>query len=200
MVQRAGLSIRQEPKPAVFIDRDGTVNKERSTYVRSVDELEIFADAALALKPLAERTIPLIMVSNQAGLGKGLFTDEALQAIEDAIQSELQKEGVSLTAAYYCRHTAEMNCACRKPKGGLILQAAQDLGLDLSVSFMVGDNARDMAAGRAAGVKTVFVPTGLHPEVERAKLGDITDYQASDLADAVRWILQQLDLMLSSMA
>ncbi|MCC6483905.1 MAG: HAD family hydrolase [Armatimonadetes bacterium] len=178
---------------AVFLDRDGTLNVERASYVRTVEELEMLPGAARALKPLAQRKVPLVIISNQAGVGKGLMAEADLQAIEAAVRKELAAEGVHLTAAYYCRHTDEMACECRKPKPGLITAAARELNIDVDCSFMVGDNWRDMAAGRGAGARTVFLPTGLHPKEQRERTADMADYFAEDLTDAVRWICEQMD-------
>lgn len=181
------------PARAVFIDRDGTVNREISTYVRTPEQLEVFPHAAEALRPLSLRGIPIFIASNQAGVGKGLMSDADLQAIERKLRGILREGGVEIAGGYYCRHTDDMNCECRKPKGGLLRIAAADHGLDLAKSFMVGDSWRDMAAGKSAGVRTVFVPTGIDPEQQRARLDSRADYEAADLFDAVRWICEQLD-------
>ncbi len=170
---------------AVFIDRDGTVNVEIATYVRSPEELVVFPHAAEALKPLIHHNIPIIIVSNQAGIAKGLMTNDDLLAIEDKLRQTLLAGGIMLTGAYYCRHTDEANCACRKPKGGLLKMAAQE--------HMIGDSWRDMAAGRDAGVQTVFVPTGINPEEQRRRMGNMADYQSANLSDAVRWICGRLE-------
>ena len=181
------------PVGAVFIDRDGTVNRELSSYVRSPAQLEIFPYSADALKPLAERDIPVIIVSNQAGVGKGLMTEEDLLAIEARLRAALGAAGVTIHAAYYCRHTDAMCCPCRKPKGGLLRLAAKELHIDLANSYMIGDSWRDMAAGRDAGVTTVFVPTGINPEEQARRAGNMADYRAASLADAVSWICHKRD-------
>lgn len=178
---------------AVFLDRDGTLNIQLPSYVLNPGELDVFPYAGPALKPLAERGIPLVLISNQAGVAKGLMSQQDLEDVERKLKAALESEGVTLAGAYYCLHTDEMRCRCRKPKPGLFLQAAEEMSLDLERSFMVGDAARDMQAGRAAGLTTVFVPTGLDPEGETAKLGDAADYVAADLADAVQWICRRID-------
>lgn len=180
-------------QPAVFLDRDGTLNRELSSYVRSAAELEVFDYAGPALVPLVQRGIPLVLISNQQGVGKGLMSESDLHQIENKLAHVLSGYGVYLTAAYYCLHLDSENCPCRKPKGGLITKAADDLGLDLPSSFMVGDNWRDMAAGKAAGVQTVFLPTGLRPEDQWQQGESYTDYRAKGLQDAVSWICQKLD-------
>ncbi len=178
---------------AVFLDRDGTLNREIRSYVRRPEELEVFPWAGRALAKLAEKGIPLFLASNQAGVGKGLMSSADLDAVDARLRRELAGQGVSLAASYYCPHTDEDACDCRKPKPGLLLRGASEHGLDLSRSFMVGDSWRDMAAGRAAGARTVFVPTGLEPEVQRSRVGDLADYCAEDLEDAVRWICERMD-------
>lgn len=175
------------------MDRDGVLNVELPTYVRSADQLQLFPEAPGALAPLAERSIPLILISNQAGVGKGLMSREDLDAIEQKLRGFLSANGIALEAAYYCTHTDQMACDCRKPLPGMILRAAREHGIDLSSSFMVGDSWRDMACGRAAGVRTVFVPTGINPRAQVSRIGDTADYLADSLADAVRWICQRLD-------
>lgn len=177
----------------MFIDRDGTVNREISTYVRSPEQLEVFPHAAEALRPLSLRSIPIFIASNQAGVGKGFMSEDDLMAIERRLRDALREGGVDIEAGYYCRHTDEMNCDCRKPKGGLLRMAATEHGLDLARSFMIGDSWRDMAAGKSAGVRTVFVPTGINPEEQRERLDGRADYEAADLFDAVRWICEQMD-------
>lgn len=178
---------------AVFLDRDGTLNREIASYVRSPEELDVFPWAGRALAPLVRRGVPLFLASNQAGVGKGLMTLGDLQAVDAKLREELERQGVRLEQSYYCTHTDEQGCDCRKPKGGLLLRAAREHGLDLSRSFMVGDSWRDMAAGRAAGARTVFVPTGIDPRGQLSRVGDLADYRASDLEDAVRWICERMD-------
>ena len=185
--------MRSGLRPAVFLDRDGTLNRELAGYVRGPEELQVFPCAGRALALLVQRGVPLFLASNQAGVGKGLMTQADLDAVDARLRQELERQGVRLEQSYYCTHTEEQGCDCRKPKPGLLLRAARDHGLDLSRSFMVGDSWRDMAAGRAAGARTVFVPTGIDPAGQSGRVGDLADYLASDLEDAVRWICERMD-------
>jgi histidinol-phosphate phosphatase family protein len=178
---------------AVFIDRDGVLNVELATYVRSPEQLQMFPDAPRDLLPLALRGIPLIIISNQAGVGKGLMSADDLRAIDGKLREFLSAGGVDLTDACYCTHTDEMACDCRKPLPGMILRASEKHGIDRASSFMIGDSWRDMACGKAAGVRTVFVPTGINPGEQLRRIAGDADYESTGLADAVRWICEKLD-------
>lgn len=169
---------------AVFLDRDGVLNRAllrdgRSCPPRSLDELELLPGVTEALRLLAEAGFLRIVVTNQPDVVRGGHSRAAIDAINDALAGRLPLDGV-LT----CFHDDEDGCSCRKPKPGLLLQAAAAHDIDLSHSFMVGDRGVDVAAGRAAGC-TTFLVEG-HPVPN----GDVRpDHRVRDLLEAARRIL-----------
>ena len=146
-------------EPAVFFDRDGTVIEDVG-YPRDPEGVRPLAGAAEALAELRSAGFRLVVVSNQSGIGRGLIAPEEAERVHERFVAELAACGVSLDAARYCPHAPEDGCDCRKPAPGLILAAAEELGLDLSRSFVVGDRESDVEAGRAAGCATILLGTG----------------------------------------
>jgi D-glycero-D-manno-heptose 1,7-bisphosphate phosphatase len=146
-------------RAAAFLDRDGTLNErpEPHHWVTDMSEFRILPGTVEGLTRIARCNLALVVVSNQRGLTRGAVTQELLRATEAAIQRELAPHGVRIDGFYYCPHEVEANCECRKPKPGLLLRAAEDLGLDLSASWMIGDSQTDIQAGRAAGCKTLLL-------------------------------------------
>ena len=179
-------------RQAVFLDRDGVLNYNRSDYVKSAEEWVAIPGAAEAVATLKRAGWTVVIISNQSGLGRGRFDQAALDAITAQLRAALAAAGGAVDAIYYCPHTPSDGCDCRKPAPGLVLRAARDHAIDLAGSYFVGDSAGDIECGRAVGVRTVLVETGLaeqrpDPAVVRP------DYVARDLGDAVAWILQQAD-------
>jgi D-glycero-D-manno-heptose 1,7-bisphosphate phosphatase len=140
---------------AIFLDRDGTIIRDAHFLARP-DQIELMPGAVEGLRALSGAGFRLIVVSNQSGIARGYFKVEDLQAVERALDALLRREGVIIDAWYYCPHLDE-GCDCRKPRPGMLLRAARDLGVDLGASYMVGDGERDVEAGRAAGVKRAFL-------------------------------------------
>src|SRR2546428_11563418 len=154
------------PRPAVFMDRDGTLTEEVG-YVSHPRRLRILPRSAEAIRRLNEVGIAAVVVTNQAGIARGYFSHEVLAAANAALVSQLKAEGASLDGIYVCPHHPtegeapyRMVCDCRKPKPGLLLRAATELGLDLGLSTLVGDKASDLAAARAFGGRAVLVLPG----------------------------------------
>jgi D-glycero-D-manno-heptose 1,7-bisphosphate phosphatase len=146
--------------PAVFLDRDGTINVRPAEhcYVTDVDELEVLPGAVAAIALLQRIGRRVVVVSNQQGVARGVVSAETLRAIEERINAALLAEGAEPIAEWrYCPHRAEDGCDCRKPRPGLLLAAAEDLGLDLPSAWMIGDSLSDVAAGAAAGTHTALV-------------------------------------------
>jgi D-glycero-D-manno-heptose 1,7-bisphosphate phosphatase len=147
--------------PALFIDRDGVIIENRDQYVRSWDDVAFFPGAPQALAHAAALGWRLVIVTNQAGIGKGLIPLATAQEINRRLVNALGEAGASIDGVYLCPHTTADHCACRKPKPGMILQAADELALDLSRSAMIGDALSDVQAGQAAGLpRQVLVATG----------------------------------------
>lgn len=144
--------------PAIFVDRDGVINRRRpGDYVLDWSQF-IFVDGIRSvLKRLSSLGLPIIIISNQAAVGKGLLSVQGLERITSQLQTILLADQVPLLAAYYCPHRAEEDCICRKPKPGLLLRAAEDYEIDLARSVFIGDSATDVEAARAAGCKPVLL-------------------------------------------
>jgi histidinol-phosphate phosphatase family protein len=176
---------------AVFLDRDDTIIADMEFSIARA-RLRPLPGAAAALRRLQEAGYLLIIVTNQSGLARGLFSEEALRGFHEHFLRRLQKSGVRFAGLYYCPHyvggkVAEyaIACDCRKPKPGLLLRAARELGLDLKQSWMVGDRPADVGAGRAAGCRTIRVGNG-----EWAESDPRADFEAPDLAGAAEIILE----------
>lgn len=146
---------------AVFLDRDGTLNKDVG-YVHRKEDWQWLPGVAEALKRLRAVGYVLVVVSNQSGIARGMYDREALRLLEEWVNAELSAKNAAIDAWYYCPHLPEItgHCECRKPEPGLLLQAARDLELDLANSWMIGDRVRDVQAGIAAGCQSIL----LHPE------------------------------------
>ena len=153
-------SISKDMK-AVFLDRDGVINElvyhQEQGVIDSpftVEQFRLLPGVGEAIKKLCETGYKVILVSNQPGIAKGILSEETFEEIRKKMQEELAKEGAYLDGEYYCLHHPEAkveklkaNCECRKPKPGLLLQAAQDMDIDVSQSWMIGDNLADVKAG-----------------------------------------------------
>lgn len=142
-------------RAAAFLDRDGILNARPAPHdcVRDVAELELLPGVGEAVRTLVDSGYEVVVVSNQRGVARGLVTLETLHAIEERLRREARRP----IGFYYCTHDEHEGCDCRKPKPGLLLQAARELGLDLARSTMIGDSESDVGAGRAAGARTIRV-------------------------------------------
>jgi D-glycero-D-manno-heptose 1,7-bisphosphate phosphatase len=151
---------------AVFIDRDGTISEEVG-YVNHVSRYRVFPFAARAVRALNEAGWLAVLVTNQAGVARGYFKEELIGQVHNMLAAELERGGARLDAVYYCPHHPSvgeppyrLDCDCRKPRPGLILRAAEELGLDPARCWMVGDRHSDVELARNAGVRPAFVLTG----------------------------------------
>lgn len=143
---------------AVFIDRDGVLNKRiLNNYVTTVDELEWCPLALKSLRTLSVFNYNVFIITNQSAIGKKVLTLMELDRIHKKMIDEAKKSHAVINQIYYCPHLVEDNCDCRKPKGGMLLQAALEFGIDLTHSFMIGDSYTDIQAGKSIGAKTILV-------------------------------------------
>ena len=142
---------------AVFLDRDGVINKERKNYVKNLEEFEIFNGVSKAIKILKEKNFLVIIITNQSAINRNLLTKDKLDEIHNHLQEILKKDNTSFDAIYYCPHKPEENCDCRKPKPGLLLRAAKDHKIDLKNSFFIGDSITDIEAANAAGCNGILL-------------------------------------------
>jgi len=153
---------------AIFLDRDGVINQKlpENCYVSEVSQFELLPDVPEALAKLKSLGFLLVLTTNQRGIARNFMTSEHLAAVHEFMQRELAKGGAALDALYYCPHERDEGCGCRKPEPGMILSAAGDLSIDLAASYMVGDSASDVAAGRSAGTRTVRIGRGQDEEAD----------------------------------
>src|SRR5206468_12619374 len=156
-------------------------------YCSDPEQVQIFPGVPEALGRLKAAGFKLIIITNQSGIGRGLITMEQYRAVEEKVLRELGPDLIEAT--YLCPDVPGQHSSCRKPAPGMILQAAQEHGIDLSRSFFIGDNEIDAECGRNAGVRTIRVQTGL----QRDMTGSVADWVASDFADAAKIILNHLN-------
>lgn len=148
-----------QPKKVIFLDRDGVINKRppRGEYVRRREEFEFLPGAVEALKLISQKGYRIYLITNQAGIGRGMMSEDDLKSIHQHLEEELKKNKVKISGIYYCPHEMNENCQCRKPKPGLLLQAAKEHNLDLKDTIFIGDDERDFQMGKSVGCKTILV-------------------------------------------
>lgn len=156
----------RELKKAVFIDRDGTINVEKE-YLHRPEEFEFIPGAPEAIRVLGEAGFLVVVVTNQSGVARGYYGEDDVRRLHRHMDELLARAGARVDAYYYCPHHPDsgageyrMECGCRKPLPGMLLQAASELGIDLSESWMIGDKSVDVESGIAAGCSTALVLTG----------------------------------------
>jgi len=187
---------------AVFLDRDGTINEEVG-YLDSLDKLKMIPAAHEAIRLINLSGMKAIVVTNQAGVARGFFTEKFVRQTHEVIQTALLEKKASIDKFYYCPHHPTegtgiylQNCNCRKPSPGMLLQAAHDLDIELGSSYMVGDRYRDVETAKKVGVKGILVKTGYGLEVlqdvdpDVATAGNKPDFVAEDILEAVKWIMK----------
>lgn len=187
-------------RPALFIDRDGTLTEEVG-YVNHPRRLRLLPRSAEAIRRLNAAGIPAIVVTNQAGVARGYFTEEVLHAVNTALVGQLRDAGAHLDGLYVCAHHPTEGsppfravCDCRKPKPGLLHRAAADLDVDLGRSVVVSDKGSDLEVAPAVGARSVLVLTGYglgEWEYRRAQMRVPPDHVADDLLGAVTWAVEQ---------
>jgi D-glycero-D-manno-heptose 1,7-bisphosphate phosphatase len=187
------------PRAAVFIDRDGTLTEEVG-YVNHPRRLRLLPRSGEAVRRLNEAEIAAVVVTNQAGIARGYFSEDMLNAVNASLVAQLKDEGAHLDGIYVCPHHPtegespyRMACDCRKPSPGLLLRAATELGLDLGGSTLVGDKPSDLVAAGAVGARAVLVLTGYglgEWEYRRDAFPLKPDHVAQDLLDAVEWVIE----------
>jgi D,D-heptose 1,7-bisphosphate phosphatase len=202
---------------AVFLDRDGTINEEVG-YLDSLEKLRIYPEAFDAIRLINQSGMKAVVISNQSGVARGYFDEAFVETVHARIQALLKERRARIDRFYYCPHhptegmgAYRMACACRKPEAGMLIRAAQEMGIDLARSYMVGDMPKDIEAAAKAGAKGILVQIGklgtaplfcrrkigalspFSPSLERRKTFDSSvrpDYIARDILDAVTWIMK----------
>ncbi|MGA1846463.1 D-glycero-alpha-D-manno-heptose-1,7-bisphosphate 7-phosphatase [Deferribacter abyssi] len=189
-----------EKKPVVFIDRDGTINKEAG-YINHPDNFEVYPFVSQAMRLLNINNILAVVVTNQAGIARGYYSIETMHVLHEKMYYILNKNGAKIDALYYCPHHPSskikeyaINCSCRKPKTGMINMALRDLLIDKEKMYVIGDKLSDIELGWNANCKTILVLTG-YGKGELAKLKNydkMPNYICENLLDAVLYVIDDL--------
>lgn len=184
--------------PTVFLDRDGTLIEEVG-YLSHLDRIALYPWSIESVKLLNRAGFKVVVVTNQAGVARGLFDEDFIDEAHRFLDQKFGDGGAMIDKFYYCPHHPEASveayrceCDCRKPKAGMLWKAAQELQLELSHSFVIGDRLSDLRLGPAVGAKSVLVRTGYGETTARELTDDVeVDYTAPELMTAVAWILRQ---------
>ena len=181
----------RRPRSAVFLDRDGVINENRSDYVRSTEQLHIFPATLPALARLAQSEHAIVIVTNQSAIGRGLVSAETVAQSNHYLLERIHAAGCRIDALYLCPHAPDDACECRKPRPGLLLQAGSELQLDLTRSWLIGDAISDLQAAIASGVRPILVGTGRGKEasLQLASEGLANISFLPDLVEAVEHVL-----------
>ena len=175
------------------MDRDGTINEEVG-YLSRINQLKIFSSTFAAIRMINESGMKAVVITNQSGVARGFFDEDFVTTVHARISEMLQEKGAFIDRFYYCPHhptegngVYKINCGCRKPEPGMFLKAAEEMDINLSSSYMIGDMPKDMQAARSAGVKGILVRTEYEGNIISA---GTPVYIAQDILDAVRWIMR----------
>lgn len=179
--------------PAIFLDRDGTLNVDHG-YVHEIDNFQFIDGAIEALQELKKMGFALVVVTNQSGIARGMFTEDQFMTLTEWMDWSLADRDVDLDGIYFCPHHPEgsveayrQQCDCRKPQPGMLLSAQEELDIDMASSYIVGDKVEDMLAGQAAGVGTkVLVRTGKPVTAEGEAAADWVINSLAELAERIK--------------
>lgn len=180
--------------PAVFLDRDGVLIENRAEYVREWSQVLVYPKTYFSLKSIQNAGYKIVIVTNQSAVGRGLITLQTAHAINQRLVGLIRDNGGRVDGVYLCPHQPEDDCECRKPKPGMLLQAARELSLDLSRSWLVGDAWSDVLAGQAASLRgEILVKTGRGlDQLNLPKPAGVRScYIADDLSDAAQIIVSK---------
>lgn len=178
---------------AVFVDRDGTICFDKH-YLSDPDGLELIPTVAEGIRRMNEAKIPVILVTNQSGIGRGYFTEETLVEIHARLKEMLKERSAKVDDIFYCPHLPNSGCACRKPEPGMLLQAKKKHGFDLSISFVIGDRMMDMEMAHRVKAIGILVPEpgdqyNVDCEIRASK--EKPDFRTKTFLEAVDWILSR---------
>jgi D-glycero-D-manno-heptose 1,7-bisphosphate phosphatase len=186
------------PNIGVFIDRDGTISEEVG-YVNHVSRYQVYPWTAEAIRNFNEAAVRAIVVTNQAGVARGYFTEELVKQVHEKLVAEMARAGARFDAIYYCPHHPSVgeppyrqSCNCRKPKTGMLERAAAEFGIDVSQSFVIGDRYGDIELAHNAGARSIFVLSGYglgEYEYQRHSWKHQPEWIAKDLLEASRLVL-----------
>lgn len=181
----------KKQRKAIFLDRDGVINKEKG-YITSWADFELLPNTLKALQLIQQSEYLSIVITNQSGIAKGLYTEAELMHIHEQLNRQLSEAAVEIDAFYFCPHHVDgiikeytKVCDCKKPNNGLILKAAQDYNINLEASYLIGDSERDVFAGNQSGCTTFGVKTGHGATTQHQQ----ADFVVKDILEAVQTIL-----------
>jgi len=175
----------------IFLDRDGVINKYPGDklYVTSLRKFKFLPRAKKAIVLLSKNGFKIFVVSNQAGVGKGTYSQKTLDAITVKMLVDIEKAGGRIDQVYYCTHRKETGCLCRKPKPGLLKQASREFKFNLKNSYFIGDTMRDIFTARAAGCKSILVLTGKEKLANQKNWEVKPDLVFKDLLEAAKFLI-----------
>jgi D-glycero-D-manno-heptose 1,7-bisphosphate phosphatase len=176
------MTAAPEQRPAVFIDRDGTIMQDVN-YCSDPAQVEIFPGTSAALQRIKAAGFKIVVITNQSGIGRGYFSEQQYRAVEAEVDRQLGSGIVD--ASYFCPHAPNAGCECRKPSPALILQAALEHDLDLSRSYMIGDKAIDAECGRNAGIRTILVQSGQERHESASAAADCIAHDLNEAAEII---------------
>ncbi len=186
-------------KAPVFLDRDGTINQDVG-YIHDSDQFELIPGSAEAIRALNAQGFPVVVISNQAGIAKGIIKEDRMPELHEAFLHMLDKEGAKIDGFYYCPHHPEGTvanyrcvCSCRKPEPGLLQKASHELHLDLPRSYVVGDKISDIQLAHNVGAVAIMVLTGHGLNEQNSYPEGIAPphFTCKNLLEAVQWIIKQ---------
>ncbi len=180
---------RKPPKmsPAIFLDRDGTINKEIG-YLSDPEDFEFLPNALTGMKKFRDMGYRLVIVTNQGGIGLGYFTKNDFYRVNKKMLTEVSRAGILIDKIYFCPHSLAEDCPCRKPKTALVMRAKEELNIDLKNSFFIGDSPWDIETGRNSGMRTIWIRNNrtADPETWEVK----PDFMVNDLLEAAELVLR----------
>jgi D-glycero-D-manno-heptose 1,7-bisphosphate phosphatase len=179
-------------QPGLFLDRDGVIIEHRANYVRSWEEVVIYPQALRALANVCHSPLRVVIITNQSAIGRGLISADLSAEINRRLLHEIEAAGGRVDGIFICPHRPEEGCDCRKPRPGLIFQAAQTFNIDLPTSTLIGDNLSDLQAGLAAHISTLaLVQTGLGKEqIQAPRPEGLNEFQIfADLEEALSHLI-----------
>jgi D-glycero-D-manno-heptose 1,7-bisphosphate phosphatase len=182
------------PCKTIFLDRDGVINMDASNYIKSWAEFDFIPGSLDAIGRLTKKGFSIIIITNQSIINRQMVPLSVLEEIHDNLRQAVSDSGGRIADIFFCPHRPDEGCSCRKPKPGLILAARDRYDIILTQSVMVGDSAKDIRAGKAAGCgQTVLVKTGNGKNAIKAleETGQSPDHVAADLNHATRWIIHR---------
>jgi len=191
MIQNHEIA-KQQLSKVVFLDRDGVINRDSPDYIKSWSEFEFLPGSLDALKRLTQKGYAIILITNQSAVNRGMISRSDLNSIHENMRSAVSAHGGKIIDIFFCPHTPDERCSCRKPQPGLIHQAQSRYALDIKKACMVGDSVKDIECAQASGCGSkILVRTGNGAEAENILiLKNISpDYVAADLDDAANWII-----------